>query len=136
MRDEHSIGGGGEYCGGNNAQLGHIREFYSEASSGKYLPRAALFNLEPGVISAVCTSPLGELLRPGSLVNQKRGKQMGHGPPHKGVARILLNPLYSSGFVVNSEARNGARPSIRVRVVPGLSRSVLLRQNFVKASCF
>jgi hypothetical protein len=37
--DEHSIGGGGEYCGGNDA--------------GKGAPRAVLFDYEPGVIDAV-----------------------------------------------------------------------------------
>jgi tubulin beta len=31
---------------------------------GKYVPRAALFDLEPGVIDVLCASPLGELFRP------------------------------------------------------------------------
>jgi tubulin beta len=73
VRDEHGIGGDGEYCGGNDAQLSHIREFYPETSSGKYLPRAVLFNLEPGVIGAVRASPLGEVFRPSNLVNQNAG---------------------------------------------------------------
>ena len=51
--DEHGIGGDGEYCGGNDAQLGRINVLYYEASGGKYLPRAVLFDLEPGVIDAV-----------------------------------------------------------------------------------
>jgi tubulin beta len=29
--DEHGIGGGGEYCGDNDAQLGRINVFYHEA---------------------------------------------------------------------------------------------------------
>jgi hypothetical protein len=33
------------------------------------VPRAALFDLEPGVIGAVRASPLGELFLPGNLVN-------------------------------------------------------------------
>jgi tubulin beta len=41
--DEHGIGGDGEYCGDNNAQLGRINVFYYEASCGKYAPRAVLF---------------------------------------------------------------------------------------------
>jgi tubulin beta len=32
-----------------------------------------LFDLEPGLIDAVRTSPLGELFRPGNLVNQNAG---------------------------------------------------------------
>jgi tubulin beta len=51
--DESSIGGDGEYCGDNDAQLGRINVFYYEASGGKYVPRAVLFDLEPGVIDAL-----------------------------------------------------------------------------------
>jgi hypothetical protein len=51
--DENGIGGGGEYCGDNNAQLGRINVFYHEALGGKYVPCAVLFDIEPGVIDAV-----------------------------------------------------------------------------------
>ena len=51
--DENGIGGSGEYCGGSDAQLHRINVFYHEASGGKYVPRAALMGLEPGVIDAV-----------------------------------------------------------------------------------
>jgi hypothetical protein len=33
--------------------------FYHEASGDKYVPRTVFFDLEPGVIDAVCASPLG-----------------------------------------------------------------------------
>jgi tubulin beta len=32
--DEHGIGGGGKHCDDNDAQLGRINVFYSEASGG------------------------------------------------------------------------------------------------------
>jgi tubulin beta len=35
------------------------------------VPRAVLFDLEPGLIGAVRASPLGELFRSGSHVNHK-----------------------------------------------------------------
>jgi tubulin beta len=54
--DVHGIGGGGEYCGNSDAQLDRINIFYHGASGGKYVPRAVLFNLEPGVIGAVTLS--------------------------------------------------------------------------------
>jgi tubulin beta len=57
--DEHGIGGDGEYCGDNDAQLDRIHVFYHEASGDKYVPRTVLFDLEPGVIDAVRASPLG-----------------------------------------------------------------------------
>jgi tubulin beta len=37
------------------------------------MPRAVLFDLEPGVIGAVRASPLGEIFRPGNFVNQNAG---------------------------------------------------------------
>jgi tubulin beta len=40
VRDEHGVGSCGEYCGGNDAQLGRIDVLYHEASGGKYVPRA------------------------------------------------------------------------------------------------
>jgi hypothetical protein len=48
--DENGIGGDGEYCGDNDAQFGRINVGYFEAPCGKYVPRAALFDREPGVI--------------------------------------------------------------------------------------
>jgi tubulin beta len=56
--DEHGIGGSGEYCGDNDAHLGRINLFYHEALGGKYVPRAVLFDLEPGVIGVVTLSRL------------------------------------------------------------------------------
>jgi tubulin beta len=54
--DEHGIGGGGEYYGGNDAQLDRINVLYHVASGGKYVPRAVLMDLEPGVIDAAALS--------------------------------------------------------------------------------
>jgi hypothetical protein len=45
--------GGGEYCGDNDVQLERINVFYQRASGGKYVPRAVLMDLEPGVTGAV-----------------------------------------------------------------------------------
>jgi tubulin beta len=72
--DEHGIGGDGEYCGDNDAQLDRINLFYHEASGDKYVLRTVLFDLGPGVIDASRASPLGELFRPGNLVNHTRGQ--------------------------------------------------------------
>jgi tubulin beta len=44
---EHGIGGDGEYCGGNDAQLGRFNVFYHEASGGKYLPRTVFPTSSP-----------------------------------------------------------------------------------------
>ena len=57
--DEYCIGGDGEYCGDNDAQLGRINVFYYEASGGKYSPRAVFLDLEPGLIGALRRSAGG-----------------------------------------------------------------------------
>jgi hypothetical protein len=73
----HDIGGDGEYCGNDDAKLGRTNVFYHEASGGTYVPRTVLF--EPGMIDAVSASPIGELLRPGNLVNQNAGNNCAKG---------------------------------------------------------
>jgi tubulin beta len=69
----YGIGGDGEYCGGNDAQLGRFNVLYHEVSNGKYVPRAVPFNLETRVTCAVLASPLGELFLPENFVNQNSG---------------------------------------------------------------
>jgi tubulin beta len=71
---EHGVGGSGEYFGDSDAHLGIINVFYHEASGGKCLPRAVLFDLGPGVIDAVRASLLGCLFRPGNLVGKTGSK--------------------------------------------------------------
>ena len=56
MCDEHGIDGSGEYFGDSYAHLGRMTVFYNEALGSKYVPRAVLFDLEPGVIGAVTPS--------------------------------------------------------------------------------
>jgi tubulin beta len=54
--DVHGIGGSGEYCGNNDAHLHRTNVFYHEALDGKNVPRAMLFDLEPGAIGAATLS--------------------------------------------------------------------------------
>jgi hypothetical protein len=49
----------GKYCGGKDAKLDRINVFYHGASGDKYMSSTVLFDLEPGVIDAMCASPLG-----------------------------------------------------------------------------
>jgi hypothetical protein len=71
--DEVSRGGDGEYCDDNDAQLDCSNVLYHKALSGKHVPRAVLFDLEPDVIGAARASRLGEVSHPGDLVNQNAG---------------------------------------------------------------
>jgi tubulin beta len=51
--DEHAIGGSGEYCGGSYAHLGRMGVYSHGALGVKCVPRAVIFDLEPGVIGSV-----------------------------------------------------------------------------------
>jgi tubulin beta len=92
--DENGIGGGGEYCGDNDAQLDRLNVLRYEASGGTYVPRAVFFDLEPGMIDAARASPLGELFRLGNLVNHTRGQKWAKG--HRRAHTIHLTPHYKS----------------------------------------
>ena len=67
------------------------------------MPRAVLFDLEPGVVSALRALPLGELFRPGIREpKRRREQQLGQGPLQKGWAWVILNPpCIIAAFVVN-----------------------------------
>jgi tubulin beta len=58
--DENGIAGSGEYFGDNNAHLERINVLYHEALGGKYVSRAVLFDLEPGMIGVVALSSRSE----------------------------------------------------------------------------
>jgi hypothetical protein len=71
--DENGIGGDCRYCGDNDEQLDCINVFYHGDSGGKYVPRALLFGLGPGVIGAAAlsrrsaSSSAGKLVEPYAL---------------------------------------------------------------------
>jgi tubulin alpha len=50
---------------------GGFSTFFSETSSGKYVPRSIYFDLEPGVIEDVRTSPYRALFHPETMVTGK-----------------------------------------------------------------
>jgi hypothetical protein len=51
--------------------------FYHESLGGSYVPRAVLFDLEPGVIGAVT---LSKFFSPDNLVSDTRGQKLGQRP--------------------------------------------------------
>jgi tubulin beta len=64
---------------------------YHEASGGKYVPHAVLFDLVPGVLY-VCASPLGKRFCPNNLVNQNAGAGINLAKSHyTSWGRILLS---------------------------------------------
>ena len=42
--------------------------YFNEATGGRYVPRAVLMDLEPGVVDAVRAGPFGQLFRPDNFI--------------------------------------------------------------------
>ncbi|ONH77716.1 Tubulin beta chain [Pichia kudriavzevii] len=66
--DEHGLDPNGNYHGTDPLQESRLNVYFNEASSGKYVPRAVLVDLEPGTIEHVRNSQFGNLFRPDNLI--------------------------------------------------------------------
>ena len=53
VSDEHGIQRDGLYKGDNNMQLERISVYYNEIGLNRYVPRAVLVDLEPGLCALV-----------------------------------------------------------------------------------
>ena len=73
VSDEHGIDTNGQYYGDSDLQLERINVYYNEASGGRYVPRAVLVDLEPGVIDSVRSAPIGQLFRPDNMIFGQNG---------------------------------------------------------------
>jgi len=73
ISDEHGIDAKGVYCGDQKSQLERICVYYNEASKERYVPRAILLDLEPGVMDSVRSGPFGQLFRPDNFVFAQSG---------------------------------------------------------------
>merc|ERR1712134_38864 len=63
ISDEHGIDPTGTYHGDSDLQLERINVYYNEATGGRYVPRAVLMDLEPGMMDSVRAGPFGQLFR-------------------------------------------------------------------------
>ncbi|CAL1529352.1 unnamed protein product [Lymnaea stagnalis] len=73
VSDEHGIDPTGNYHGDSDLQLERINVYYNEAAGGRYVPRAALVDLEPGSIDWVRSGRFGTIFRPDNFVSGKGG---------------------------------------------------------------
>ncbi|PNJ02186.1 TUBB6 isoform 12 [Pongo abelii] len=73
ISDEHGIDPAGGYVGDSALQLERISVYYNESSSQKYVPRAALVDLEPGTMDSVRSGPFGQLFRPDNFIFGQTG---------------------------------------------------------------
>lgn len=74
ISEEHGINEEGKYVGERpDQQLHRIAVYYNESSNGRYVPRAAMVDLEPGVIDVIKSSKRGQLFRPDNFVYGQSG---------------------------------------------------------------
>lgn len=71
--EEHGIEANGTYSGSSSTQLERINVYFNEAANKRYVPRAVLMDLEPGVVDSIRSTPTGKIFRPDSYVNGQSG---------------------------------------------------------------
>jgi tubulin beta len=71
--DEHGITCDGVYRGDCDLQLERINVYFSEATGGRFVPRAVLVDLEPSTIDYIKASRVGALFRPDNFVSGSSG---------------------------------------------------------------
>jgi tubulin beta len=71
--EEHGLDASGAYVGDSELQLERANVYFNEANSGKYVPRAVLVDLEPGVMDSIKAGPIGHLFRPDNFVFGQSG---------------------------------------------------------------
>lgn len=70
---EHGIDPSGTYIGSSDTQRERIGVYYSEGAEGRFVPRAVMLDLEPGVLHNLRASKLGPMFRPDNFVFGKSG---------------------------------------------------------------
>ena len=77
MTAEHCLNGDGTFGGDENKdalRLDKIDVFFNEASKRRYVPRAVVVDLEPGVVTdTIKPSPVGKMFKPDNMVTGANG---------------------------------------------------------------
>ena len=73
ISDEHGIDPTDTCHSDSDLQFEHINEYYNEATSRRYVPRAILLDLEPGTMYSVRAGLAGQLFRPDNFVFDQTG---------------------------------------------------------------
>uniref|UniRef100_A0A7S1ESU4 Tubulin beta chain n=1 Tax=Timspurckia oligopyrenoides TaxID=708627 RepID=A0A7S1ESU4_9RHOD len=104
ISSEHGIDPSGHYAGTDrDQQLERINVYYNEAEGGRYVPRAILMDLEPGVVDTIRGSPFGELYRPDNFVFGQSGAGNNWAKGHYTEGAELIDNVLD---VVRREAEN------------------------------
>ena len=74
ISEEHGIQPDGSFQGeATTPQLDRADVYYNEVNKGRFVPRAVLVDLEPGVVDMVRSGRYGQLFRPDNFVDAQSG---------------------------------------------------------------
>ncbi|XP_020401719.1 tubulin beta-7 chain-like [Zea mays] len=101
--DEHGVGATGRYVGNSDLQFERINVYYNEASSGHFVPRADLMDLESETMDSVRSSPFGQIFHPDNFVFGQSGAGINCAKGHDTEGAELIDSVLD---VVCNEAVN------------------------------
>jgi tubulin beta len=102
ISEEHGIDDTGNFSG-QDVQRDRLNVYFNEAAEGKYVPRAALVDLEPGTMDTIRASPYGRLFRPDNFVTGQNGAGNNWAKGHYTEGAELIETVMD---VVRREAEN------------------------------
>ncbi len=73
ISDEHGISYDGQFEGSSDLQLERANVYFNEVDGARFVPRAVLVDLEPGVMDSVRGSACGRLFNPSNFIFGQNG---------------------------------------------------------------
>ena len=73
VTEEHGIDPTGSCHVDCDLQLERINVYFNEAVGGRYVPRAILIDLEPGLLDCVRAGPFGHIFHPDNFISGQTG---------------------------------------------------------------
>jgi tubulin beta len=99
---EHGIDNAGTFSGKAN-QKERLDVYFTEASNNRYVPRAVLFDLEPGVTDGIRSGSLGQMFRPDNFISGTGGAGNNYAKGHYTEGAELIDRVMES---IRKEAEN------------------------------
>ena len=101
--DEHGMDKVGAYVGHTPSQLERANVYFNEASGGRFVPRAILLDLEPGVVDSVRAGEFGKIFKPDNFVFGQSGAGNNWAKGHYTEGAELIDSVLD---VLRKEAEN------------------------------
>ena len=89
--NEHGIKPDGTLNEGSKDENGSFSTFFSEAGSGKYVPRALFVDLEPSVVNEVQHGTYRQLFHPDQMITGKEDAANNYARGHYTVGKELVD---------------------------------------------